>query len=200
MVRKQRGGNTTAVKDIMVNNLCRETKDGQTLKTKDSNSFVQIQNLCSTSNEVNMAEDSNNARSNISNSSNSSNSSNDQNNSQAQEKTNNAIFSGGSFIGNIGSMMSFPMRKAFELVGFDTSKLTENAKNKVSSMLNNNVEQKVQEDKGNTAVVNKGDIDEKIVKKLDNLSGGRRKTKKNGKKKGKSKPKGRAKKSKRQRG
>ena len=194
MVRKQKGGNTSAVKDIMVNNLCRETKDGQTLKTKDSNSFVQIQNLCSTANEVDMAEDSNNARSNINNPSNA------QNNSQTQEKTNNAVFSGGSFIGNIGSMMTFPMRKAFELVGFDTSKLTENAKNKVSSMLNSNVEQKVQEDKGNTAVVNKGDIDEKIVKKLDNLSGGRRKTKKNGKKKGKSKPKGRAKKSKRRRG
>ena len=194
MVRKQKGGNTSAVKDIMVNNLCRETKDGQTLKTKDSNSFVQIQNLCSTANEVDMAENSNNARSNINNSS------NDQNNSQAQEKTNNSVFSGGSFIGNFGSMMTFPMRKAFELVGFDTSKLTENAKNKVSSMLNSNVEQKVQEDKGNTAIVNKGDIDEKIVKKLDNLSGGRRKTKKNGKKKGKSKPKGRARKSKRQRG
>lgn len=194
MVRKQKGGNTSAVKDIMVNNLCRETKDGQTLKTKDSNSFVQIQNLCSTANEVDMAENSNNARSNINNSSNA------QNNSQAQEKTNNSVFSGGSFIGNFGSMMTFPMRKAFELVGFDTSKLTENAKNKVSSMLNSNIEQKVQEDKGNTAIVNKGDIDEKIVKKLDNLSGGRRKTKKNSKKKGKSKPKGRARKSKRQRG
>ena len=166
MVRKQKGGNTSAVKDIMVNNLCRETKDGQTLKTKDSNSFVQIQNLCSTANEVDMAENSNNARSNINAVS---NASNNQNNSQAQEKTNNAIFSGGSFIGNFGSMMTFPMRKAFELVGFDTSKLTENAKNKVSSMLNSNVEQKVQEDKGNTAIVNKGDIDEKIVKKLDNL-------------------------------
>ena len=196
MVRKQKGGNTSAVKDIMVNNLCRETKDGQTLKTKDSNSFVQIQNLCSTANEVNMAENSNNSRSNINDVSNASNA---QNNSQAQEKTNNAIFSGGSFIGNVGSMMTFPMRKAFELVGFDTSKLTENAKNKVSSMLNSNIEQKVQEDKGNTAVVNKSDIDEKIVKKLDNLSGGRRKTKKNGKKKKKSKPNGRSRKSRRQR-
>ena len=197
MVRKQRGGNTSAVKDIMVNNLCRETKDGQTLKTKDSNSFVQIQNLCSTAKEVNMAENSNNARSNISNASNASNASNNQENFQAQEKTNNSVFSGGSFLGNVSSIVTFPMRKAFELAGFDTSKITESAKNKVSSMLNNNVEQKVQEDNGNTAVVNKGDIDEKIVKKLDNLSGGRRKTKKNGKKKGKSK--GRARKSKRQR-
>jgi len=193
MGRKQTGGNKSAVKDIMVNNLCRETKDGQTLKTKDSNSFVQIQNLCSTAKESGIVEEevhNNNARSNISNNT-------DQNN-QVTEKTNNAVFSGGSFIGNIGSMMTFPMRKAFELVGFDTSKITESAKNKVSSLLNTNVEQKVQEDKGNTAVVNKGNIDEKIVKKLDNLSGGRRKTKKNGKKK-KGKSKSRAKKTRRQR-
>ena len=60
MGRKQSGGNKSVVKDIMVNNLCRETKDGQTLKTKDSNSFVQIQNLCSTAKETSIVEETNN--------------------------------------------------------------------------------------------------------------------------------------------
>jgi hypothetical protein len=194
MGRKQTGGNKSAVKDIMVNNLCRETKDGQTLKTKDSNSFVQIQNLCSTAKETSFVEETNNnSRSNIVNNS------VDQNN-QTTVKTNNSVFSGGNLFGNMGSMMFFPMKKVAQVLGVDTDKITESAKNKVNSMLNSNVEQKVQEDKGNTAVVNTGNIDEKIVKKLDNLSGGRRKkTKKNGKKKGKSKSKGRAKNSRKQR-
>ena len=195
MGRKQSGGSTSAVKDIMVNNLCRETKDGQTLKTKDSNSFVQIQNLCSTAKETSIVEETNNnSRSNIVN-----NGVNQTN--QETVKTNNSVFSGGNLLGGMGSMMFFPMKKVAQVLGVDTEKITENAKNKVSSMLNTNVEQKVQEDKGNTAVVNTGNIDEKIVKKLDNLSGGRRKTKKNGKKKGKakSKSKNRAKNSRKQR-
>jgi hypothetical protein len=178
----------------MVNNLCRETKDGQTLKTKDSNSFVQIQNLCSTAKETSFVEETNNnSRSNIVNNS------VDQNN-QTTVKTNNSVFSGGNLFGNMSSMMFFPMKKVAQVLGVDTDKITESAKNKVNSMLNSNVEQKVHEDKGNTAVVNTGNIDEKIVKKLDNLSGGRRKkTKKNGKKKGKGKSKGRAKNSRKQR-
>ena len=52
MGRRQSGGNTSAVKEIMIENLCRETRNGDTLKDKDSpNSFVQVQNLCSTSNK-----------------------------------------------------------------------------------------------------------------------------------------------------
>ena len=55
-------------------------------------------------------------------------------------------FSGGNLLFNIGSMMTLPMRKMPGLVGVDTGKLTENAKNKVNSMLNKNVEEKVKED------------------------------------------------------
>ena len=91
--------------------------------------------------------------------------------------------------------MFFPMRKAFGAMGFDTDKLTETAKNKVNSMLNKNVEQKVQADENvKQTVVTKTNLEEKIVDKLENLSGGRRRTKK-GKGKGKALGKGKGNKS-----
>ena len=46
---KQNGGNPESVKSIMINNLCKSTKNGENLKNKDSASYVHIQNLCSTS-------------------------------------------------------------------------------------------------------------------------------------------------------
>ena len=36
MGRRQSGGDTSGVKKIMINNLCRETKNGDTLKDKDA--------------------------------------------------------------------------------------------------------------------------------------------------------------------
>ena len=56
MGRRQSGGDTSGVKKIMINNLCRETKNGDTLKDKDASSFVQVQNLCTTVSESNMEE------------------------------------------------------------------------------------------------------------------------------------------------
>ena len=56
MGRRQSGGDNSGVKKIMINNLCRETKNGDTLKDKDASSFVQVQNLCTTVSESNMEE------------------------------------------------------------------------------------------------------------------------------------------------
>ena len=184
MGRRQSGGNTSAVKEIMIENLCRETRNGDTLKDKDSNSFVQVQNLCSTSNKSSSIEGEEVVR---------------QNNTATENKntsgSNNSTFSGGNIVSNISSLMFFPMRKAFGAMGFDTDKLTETAKNKVNSMLNKNVEQKVQEDENvKQTVVAKTNLEEKIVDKLENLSGGRRRTKK-GKGKGKARGKGKGNKS-----
>ena len=184
MGRRQSGGNTSAVKEIMIENLCRETRNGDTLKNKDSNSFVQVQNLCSTSNKSSSIESEEVVR---------------QNNTATENKntsgSNNSTFSGGNIVSNISSLMFFPMRKAFGAMGFDTDKLTETAKNKVNSMLNKNVEQKVQEDENvKQTVVAKTNLEEKIVDKLENLSGGRRRTKK-GKGKGKARGKGKGNKS-----
>ena len=104
-------------------------------------------------------------------------------------------FSGGNLLFNIGSMMTLPMRKMLGLVGVDTGKLTETAKNKVNSMLNKNVEEKVKEDvdadEGTKTVVSKSNIEEKIVNRLENMSGGRRRTKK-GKGKGKRNARGKS--------
>ena len=36
MGRRQSGGDNSGVKKIMINNLCRETKNGDTLKDKDA--------------------------------------------------------------------------------------------------------------------------------------------------------------------
>ena len=109
-------------------------------------------------------------------------------------------FSGGNLLFNIGSMMTLPMRKMLGLVGVDTGKLTETAKNKVNSMLNKNVEEKVKEDvdadEGTKTVVSKSNIEEKIVNRLENMSGGRRRTKKG---KGKTHGKGKGNKSSRRR-
>ena len=184
MGRRQSGGNTSAVKEIMIGNLCRETRNGDTLKDKDSNSFVQVQNLCSTSNKSSSIESEEVVR---------------QNNTAVENKntsgSNNSTFSGGNIVSNISSLMFFPMKKAFGAMGFDTDKLTETAKNKVNSMLNKNVEQKVQEDENvKQTVVAKTNLEEKIVDKLENLSGGRRRTKK-GKGKGKGKARGKGSKS-----
>ena len=184
MGRRQSGGNTSAVKEIMIGNLCRETRNGDTLKDKDSNSFVQVQNLCSTSNKSSSIESEEVVR---------------QNNTEVENKntsgSNNSTFSGGNIVSNISSLMFFPMKKAFGAMGFDTDKLTETAKNKVNSMLNKNVEQKVQEDENvKQTVVAKTNLEEKIVDKLENLSGGRRRTKK-GKGKGKGKARGKGSKS-----
>ena len=181
MVRRQSGGNTSAVKKIMIDNLCRETKNGDTLKEKDASSFVQVQNLCTTANESNMSE-TQDSNVEIVNSSNS-----DKNSGSLQ-----SIFSGGNIFYNVGSMMTFPMRKILGLGGVDTNKLADTAKNKINSMLNKNVERRVQEDQTedsnskSVATINKGNIESKIVDRLDNLSGGRRRTKKGkGKVKGK---------------
>ena len=185
MGRRQSGGDTSGVKKIMINNLCRETKNGDTLKDKDASSFVQVQNLCTTVSESNMEEA---AKSSTVNNSNETAIVNNNSVSNAVSSS----FSGGNLLFNIGSMMTMPMRKMLGLVGVDTGKLTETAKNKVNSMLNKNVEEKVKEDinvdEGAKTVVSKSNIEEKIVNRLENLSGGRRRTKK-GKGKGKSRGK-----------
>jgi len=194
MGRRQSGGDTSGVKKIMINNLCRETKNGDTLKDKDASSFVQVQNLCTTVSESNMEE----AAASSVNQANKSNETVTVNNNAS-----NAIsssFSGGNLLFNIGSMMTLPMRKMLGLVGVDTGKLTETAKNKVNSMLNKNVEEKVKEDfdadEGTKTVVSKSNIEEKIVNRLENMSGGRRRTKKG---KGKTHGKGKGNKSSRRR-
>ena len=181
MGRRQSGGNTSAVKEIMIGNLCRETKNGDTLKDKDASSFVQVQNLCTTANDSNM----NNTRSN---------NTEEVNTSTEVNNSTSSTFSGGNLLFNVGSMMTAPMRKMLSLVGVDTGKLTENAKNKVNSMLNKKVENTVSQgtNQETTTVVNKNSLEEKIVNKLDNFSGGRRRTKKG---KGKARGKGKGNKS-----
>ena len=188
MGRKQSGGDNSGVKKIMINNLCRETKNGDTLKDKDASSFVQVQNLCTTVSETNMEE----AASSTVNKANDTVIVNNNNASNAVASS----FSGGNLLFNIGSMMTMPMRKMLGLVGVDTGKLTETAKNKVNSMLNKNVEEKVKEDadadEGSKTVVSKSNIEDKIVNRLENMSGGRRRTKKG---KGKARGKGKGNKS-----
>lgn len=194
MGRRQSGGDTSGVKKIMINNLCRETKNGDTLKDKDASSFVQVQNLCTTVSESNMEE----AASSSVNQVNKSNETVTVNNNASNAVS--SSFSGGNLLFNIGSMMTLPMRKMLGLVGVDTGKLTENAKNKVNSMLNKNVEEKVKEDvdadEGTKTVVSKSNIEEKIVNRLENMSGGRRRTKKG---KGNARGKGKGNKSSRRR-
>ena len=189
MGRRQTGGDSTGVKKIMINNLCKETKNGDTLKDKDASSFVQVQNLCTTANETNMEEV---AATSVNNSANQTAAVNNNNTSGAVSSS----FSGGNLLFNIGSMMTMPMRKMLGLVGVDTGKLTETAKNKVNSMLNKNVEEKVKEDadedEGSKTVVSKSNIEDKIVNRLENMSGGRRRTKKG---KGKARGKGKGNKS-----
>lgn len=183
MGRRQSGGNTSAVKEIMIGNLCRETKNGDTLKDKDASSFVQVQNLCTTANDSNM----NNTRSNNT----------EVVNTEVEvNNSTSSTFSGGNLLFNVGSLMTAPMRKMLSLVGVDTGKLTENAKNKVNSMLNKKVEDTVVQgtNEETTTVVSKNNLEEKIVNKLDNFSGGRRRTKK-GKGKGKVRGKGKGNKS-----
>jgi len=184
MGRRQSGGDNSGVKKIMINNLCRETKNGDTLKDKDASSFVQVQNLCTTVSETNMEE----AASSTVNKANDTVIVNNNNASNAVASS----FSGGNLLFNIGSMMTMPMRKMLGLVGVDTGKLTETAKNKVNSMLNKNVEEKVKEDadadEGSKTVVSKSNIEDKIVSRLENMSGGRRR-----KKKGKGKARGKGK-------
>ena len=187
MGRRQSGGDNTGVKKIMINNLCRETNNGDTLKDKDASSFVQVQNLCTTVSESNMEETASSSVNQV----NKSNETVTVNNNNASNAVSSS-FSGGNLLFNIGSMMTLPMRKMLGLVGVDTGKLTENAKNKVNSMLNKNVEEKVKEDvdadEGAKTVVSKSNIEEKIVNRLENMSGGRRRTKKGkGKARGKSK-------------
>lgn len=188
MGRRQSGGDNSGVKKIMINNLCRETKNGDTLKDKDASSFVQVQNLCTTVSETNMEE----AASSTVNKANDTVIVNNNNASNAVASS----FSGGNLLFNIGSMMTMPMRKMLGLVGVDTGKLTETAKNKVNSMLNKNVEEKVKEDadadEGSKTVVSKSNIEDKIVSRLENMSGGRRRTKKG---KGKARGKGKGNKS-----
>lgn len=188
MGRRQSGGDNSGVKKIMINNLCRETKNGDTLKDKDASSFVQVQNLCTTVSESNMEE----AASSTVNKTNEIVTVNNNNASNAGSSS----FSGGNLLFNIGSMMTMPMRKMLGLVGVDTSKITENAKNKVNSMLNKNVEEKVKEDidanESSKTVVSKSNIEDKIVNRLENMSGGRRRTKKG---KGKARGKGKGNKS-----
>ena len=187
MGRRQSGGDNSGVKKIMINNLCRETKNGDTLKDKDASSFVQVQNLCTTVSETNMEEVASSSVNQV-NKSNETVTVNNNNTSNAVSSS----FSGGNLLFNIGSMMTLPMRKMLGLVGVDTGKLTETAKNKVNSMLNKNVEEKVKEDvdadESSKTVVSKSNIEEKIVNRLENMSGGRRRTKKGkGKARGKSK-------------
>ena len=188
MGRRQSGGDTSGVKKIMINNLCRETKNGDTLKDKDASSFVQVQNLCTTVSETNMDE----VASSTINKANETVAVNNNNASNAVSSS----FSGGNLLFNIGSMMTLPMRKMLGLVGVDTGKLTETAKNKVNSMLNKNVEEKVKEDidadENSKTVVSKSNIEDKIVNRLENMSGGRRRTKKG---KGKARGKGKGNKS-----
>ena len=191
MGRRQSGGDNSGVKKIMINNLCRETKNGDTLKDKDASSFVQVQNLCTTVSESNMEE----AASSSVNQVNKTNEIVTVNNNNASN-AGSSSFSGGNLLFNIGSMMTLPMRKMLGLVGVDTSKITENAKNKVNSMLNKNVEEKVKEDidadESSKTVVSKSNIEDKIVNRLENMSGGRRRTKKG---KGKARGKGKGNKS-----
>ena len=188
MGRRQSGGDTSGVKKIMINNLCRETKNGDTLKDKDASSFVQVQNLCTTVSETNMDEVASSTVNKV-------NETVAVNNNNASNAVSSS-FSGGNLLFNIGSMMTLPMRKMLGLVGVDTSKITENAKNKVNSMLNKNVEEKVKEDvdadEGTKTVVSKSNIEDKIVNRLENMSGGRRRTKKG---KGKARGKGKGNKS-----
>ena len=188
MGRRQSGGDTSGVKKIMINNLCRETKNGDTLKDKDASSFVQVQNLCTTVSETNMDE----VASSTVNKANETVTVNNNNASNAVSSS----FSGGNLLFNIGSMMTLPMRKMLGLVGVDTGKLTETAKNKVNSMLNKNVEEKVKEDidadENSKTLVYKSNIEDKIVNRLENMSGGRRRTKKG---KGKARGKGKGNKS-----
>ena len=176
MVRRQSGGNSKDVRDIMVDNLCRETKKGQTLKDKDPNGFVQIDNLCSTVGES--SNSINNVRSNVNVNSDST--------SNSTSTSNNKSFVGGNILLNIGSMMTAPVRKMLSLGGINTSKITDTAKEKVNSLLNKKVEEEVvSNDATSNTQVTSENIEEKITNKLENLSGGRRRTKKGkGKRKG----------------
>ena len=177
MVRRQSGGNSKDVRDIMVDNLCRETKKGQTLKDKDPNGFVQIDNLCSTVGES--SNSINNVRSNV-------NVNSGSNSSTNNSTSSNKSFVGGNVLLNIGSMMTAPVRKMLSLGGINTSKITDTAKEKVNSLLNKKVETEVvSNDATSNTQVTSENIEEKITNKLENLSGGRRRTKKGkGKRKG----------------
>lgn len=177
MVRRQSGGNSKDVRDIMVDNLCRETKKGQTLKDKDPNGFVQIDNLCSTVGES--SNSINNGRSNV-------NVNSGSNSSTNNSASSNKSFVGGNILLNIGSMMTAPVRKMLSLGGINTSKITDTAKEKVNSLLNKKVETEVvSNDATSNTQVTSENIEEKITNKLENLSGGRRRTKKGkGKRKG----------------
>tara|TARA_Y100000389_G_scaffold152487_1_gene152501 strand:+ start:928 stop:1515 length:588 start_codon:yes stop_codon:yes gene_type:complete len=177
MVRRQSGGNSKDVRDIMVDNLCRETKKGQSLKNKDPNGFVQIDNLCSTVGES--SNSINNVRSNV-------NVNSGSNSSTNNSSSSNKSFVGGNILLNLGSMMTAPVRKMLSLGGINTSKITDTAKEKVNSLLNKKVETEVvSNDATSNTQVTSENIEEKITNKLENLSGGRRRTKKGkGKRKG----------------
>jgi hypothetical protein len=177
MVRRQSGGNSKDVRDIMVDNLCRETKKGQSLKNKDPNGFVQIDNLCSTVGES--SNSINNVRSNV-------NVNSGSNSSTNNSSSSNKSFVGGNILLNLGSLITAPVRKMLSLGGINTSKITDTAKEKVNSLLNKKVETEVvSNDATSNTQVTSENIEEKITNKLENLSGGRRRTKKGkGKRKG----------------
>ena len=82
--------------------------------------------------------------------------------------------------------MTAPVRKMLSLGGINTSKITDTAKEKVNSLLNKKVETEVvSNDATSNTQVTSENIEEKITNKLENLSGGRRRTKKGkGKRKG----------------
>lgn len=96
--RSLKGGDQTTVQQIMVDNLCKGTNNGGSIKGDNQAASVHIENICSTSSKNNYNDTYNNSSNSSNNSSNSSN------------------FSGGSIISKLASVASYPLRTGVSLV------------------------------------------------------------------------------------
>lgn len=95
-----KGGDQTTVQQIMVDNLCKGTNNGGSIKGDNQAASVHIENICSTS-----------SRNNYNDTYNNNNSSNSSNNS-----SNSSNISGGSIISKLASVASYPLRTGVSLV------------------------------------------------------------------------------------
>jgi hypothetical protein len=97
MKRSLKGGDQTTVQQIMVDNLCKGTNNGGSIKGENQAASVHIENICSTSSRNNYNDNysSNNSSTNSSTTSN---------------------FSGGSIISKLASVASYPLRTGVSLV------------------------------------------------------------------------------------
>jgi hypothetical protein len=93
--RSLKGGDQTTVQQIMVDNLCKGTNNGGSIKGENQAASVHIENICSTSSRNNYNDTYNNSSNNSSNTSN---------------------ISGGSIISKLASVASYPLRTGVSLV------------------------------------------------------------------------------------